>query len=83
MAGMEVIDSFQVEGVLVQLYGCYADSTPVGEYDYYDIYTLNNSTNMLELLDLGYPLVEIPKYEAIYSFIVEKYHPRAVKVINN
>lgn len=79
---MEVLDSFQVEGILVQIYGSYSDTTPVGQYDYYDIYTLNNNSGMLELLDLGYPLVEIPNYTAISNFIVNKYHTRAVKIIN-
>lgn len=81
MAGMEVLDSFQVEGILVQIYGCFSDTTPEGEYDYFDIYTLNNNSGMLELLDLGQPLLEIPQYDSIYSYIVDKYHPHAVRII--
>ena len=73
MAGMELVESMEIAGYQVTVYGHYADETPQGEHICFDVYVLNESAGIHELIDLGEPFDLLPERHEIEALVDELY----------
>lgn len=49
--GNEVVKTYEIDGVVYDVYGCWDNDTPENEYDFYDIYVRETG----ECINLGFP----------------------------
>ena len=62
-SGNELVRQVEVDGVKVNVYGCWDSDTPEGKFDFYDL-DVNG-----ECINLGEPLYRRPTIKTIRAFV--------------
>lgn len=65
MAGLEIVETVEVDGDQFVVYGSYTNDTPKDDYEFYDVYMVNAESGLSELVDLGEPFPQCPTAEEI------------------
>lgn len=83
MTGLECVTVIDVDGIEARVVGHYADTTPSGDFDCFDIYVRNDRSNIYELIDLGQPFAVCPTDDEVGIIINELFNPTAVRIVAN
>ena len=61
--GNETVETVEVDGITVDVVGCWDGETPEGEFDFYDLFVDG------ECINIGEPCYEKPTKEDIRAFL--------------